>query len=153
MSNIAHQFADSNAFGAGPTPRGARNGAFETQSIVLDLGTDNLGSGDLWQFIRFNSRTAIYDVRLEVTQLDSDGTPALTIDLGYDLASGTDDDDFWLANSNIGQAGGAAQSSAAVFAPGEEFTVQAKVDSAAATAQAGQAVLTITFGPIQNASA
>lgn len=149
MANVTHQYADANAFGNAPTPRGARQGAFETQSIKLDIGAENLGAGDLWKFITFNSRTAIYDVRLEVTDLD-DGA-LLTLDLGYDLESGTDDDDYWFANSTIGQAGGAAQSTADVFAPGEVFTIQGKVETAAGTPAAGTAVLTITFGPIQSA--
>ena len=149
MANVTHQYAASNAFGAGPTPRGTDR--LRTESFVLDIGTDNLGVGDLWKFCRFNSRTIIHSVRLEVTDLDSDGSPALTLDVGYDLASGTDDDDFWLGNSTIGQAGGAANSTAEAFAPGEDFTLQAKVEAAAATAQAGRAVLTVEFGSIENA--
>lgn len=149
MSNATHQYAASNAFGAGPTPRGTDR--LRTESFVLDISADNLGAGDLWKFCRFNDRTAIYEVRLEVDQLDTDGSATLTIDVGHDLETGTDDDDYFLANSTIGQAGGAESSTAVPLAPGEDFTLQAKVEAAAATAAAGRAVLTVVFGSIENA--
>ena len=88
-----------------------------------------------------------------MTDLDSDGTPALTIDLGYDLSTGTDDDDYFLANSTIGQAGGSAVSAAAPLYPQVTYTVQAKVEAAAATAQAGTATLTLVYGTIADADA
>lgn len=149
MANVTHQYAASNAFGDDPTPRGVSD--VKALSFSLDIGTDNLGAGDLWKFVTFNERVAIHSARLEVTDLDSNATPTLTLDLGYDLATGVDDDDYFLANSNIGQAGGAAQSAAAFFAPQETFTVQAKVETAAATAAAGKATLTLLVGPIEDA--
>lgn len=153
MANVLHQYAQTNPYGAAPTPRGPRQGSIQTVSIPLAIGTGNLADGDLWKFIKFNERTAIYEVRLATTELDEDATPTLALDLGYDLDTGSDDVDYWIDGSTTFGGGGAVNSSAATFAPGVPFTIQAEVTVSAATAKAGEAVLTITYGPIVNPEA
>ena len=147
MPNYVHQYAGAEA--AAPfqqstarNPLGAgRNGA-DFISIPLEVG-DDLAAGDLIKFITLQEDTIVMRALLSVDDLDSNGAPTITVDLGYDYTDSglTDDDDYWLANSTIAQAGGTAASSAAEFVPEGEYTVQAKVETAAATAAAGSVTL------------
>jgi hypothetical protein len=148
MANVAHdRFAAASwqgnydVFDAGPGM------GVQQISIELDVGTDNLGAGDLWKFIKLSKNTEVRSARLTVPDLDTNGAPAITIDLGYDLDTGTDDDDYWLANSTIGQAGGSAASTAVQFRTTSDYTVQAKVETAAATAAAGTVTLDLEIAP------
>jgi len=148
MANVAHdRFADASwqgnndVFDAGPG-MGVKN-----ISIQLSIGTDNLGAADVWKFIKLSKNTEVRSAALTVTDMDTNVSPALTLDLGYDLDSGTDDDDYWLANSNIGQAGGTAVSTANVFRAADDYMVQVKVEAAAATAAAGTATLDLEIAP------
>jgi hypothetical protein len=148
MANVAHdRFAaaswqgNNDVFDAGPG-MGVR-----AITIQLSIGTDNLGAGDLWKFIKLSKNTEVRAASLTVTDLDTNGSPAITLDLGYDLDAGTDDDDYWLANSTIGQAGGTAASTANTFRPTDDYMVQVKVEAAAATAAAGTATLELEIAP------
>jgi hypothetical protein len=91
---------------------------------------------DVWKFVLLDSDTIVLGATLEIDDIDS-GTAAL-IDLGYAAKDGTpNDDDYFLADSTIGQTGGTADSSAARLFMGEDFFVQAKVQTAPGTAVLG----------------
>lgn len=123
--------------------------AFGVQSIAITLaiGTGNLGAGDLWKFIKLSKNTEVRAASLTVTDMDTHATPTLTLDLGYDLDSGVDDDDYWLANSTAGQAGGTAASTANIFRAADDYVVQVKVEAAGATKAAGTATLNLELAP------
>lgn len=123
-----------------------------TASVLIPNGT-SLASGDLMKFFTLGADVRILDVTLTTDDLDSDGSPAVTLDLGYDLASGTDDDDAFLANSTLGQAGGIVRVENGgddAFAVGGlaaqtvNMTIQAKVETAPATNPSTDRYLTCT---------
>lgn len=148
MSSIAHEKyaapswqGNYDKFAVGPGD-GTRWFGF-----TLDIGTDNLGAGDVWKFALLDSDTVVLGASLVTTDLDSHGTPTLTIDLGYASQDGSPaDDDYFLANSTVGQAGGSADSSAARLFPTEDVFIQAKVEAAAATAAAGTVTCYLLLG-------
>jgi hypothetical protein len=146
MSNVSHgKYATASWQGNYDTFKCGPEDGIRYVGFTLDIGTDNLGAGDVWKFVRLDSDTVVLGATLIVDDLDSDGSAAVTIDLGYDLDSGTDDDDYFLANSTIGQAGGSATSAAAPLFATADYVVQAKVETAAATAQAGTATCYLTL--------
>lgn len=65
----------------------------------------------------------VYDVMLAVTDLDTNGAPAITLDVGY----GTDPD-YFIAASTIGQTGGVARASAVTAATPLTLTVNDTID-------------------------
>lgn len=147
MSNITSQWAKStgitgdavdyrhSALAIGQGGRG------ETR-IKLDVGTDNLGAGDAWNFIRLPADAIIEDIYLEVDDLDSDGTPTLTLLIKSD--DGTTETTH-LSADNVGQAGGIVQADTSLPRLGGDapITVFVEVGTAAATAQAGDATLVV----------
>ena len=71
MANVAHdRFAadswqgNNDVFDAGPGM------GVKQISIELDIGTDNLGAGDLWKFIKLSKNTEVRYARLTVDDLD-----------------------------------------------------------------------------------
>lgn len=108
----------------------------------LDITTDNLGAGDVWNFIRLPDDALIEDIYLEVDDLDSDGTPALTLLIKSD--DGTTETTH-LSADDVGQAGGAVQADSGLprFGGVAPITVFVEVGTAAATAQAGEATLVV----------
>lgn len=125
-----------NYFAYGP----AHENGVELLPIEVEFGADELSAADIHRAIRLNSDCIVLGAFVDAEDLDSNGTPTLTFDLGYsgDTAS---DDDYWLANSTIAQAGGVAESSALPFIPTEDYFVQFKVETGAATGAAGKITL------------
>lgn len=60
-----------------------------------------LAAADVIQLVNINKGETVLGYFLEVPDLDTNGSPAITLDLGTD-----GDTDLFLDNSNLGQAGG-----------------------------------------------
>lgn len=88
----------------------------------------------------------ILDVIVNVTDLDTGGSPAITLDVGYGV-----DPDYFVQASTIGQTGGVVRSSAATAAPltlTDNDTVDVLVKAAPATgATTGTVAVTVIFLP------
>lgn len=109
-----------------------------TQSVLIPNGTA-LAANDVIKFFKLGANVQILDISLNVSDCDTGAN--LTLDLGYDLPTGTDDDDAFLANSTIGQAGGTVRvenggddpfAVGLLAAQTETMTIQAKVEVAPA---------------------
>lgn len=111
-----------------------------------------LAVNDILQMVGLMPGSKVTDGALHVPDLDSNGTPTITLAVGY----GTDDDYFIVANT-VGQAGGIARFGAtagAAFSTGgpltlsatDEDTVDIKVAAGPATGVAtGTLYLTVEF--------
>ncbi|MBN3848152.1 hypothetical protein G3N58_15125 [Paraburkholderia sp. Ac-20342] len=89
--------------------------------------------------------STIVDVIIAASDLDSNGAPTITLDVGYGV-----DPDYFIAASNIGQAGGIARASASTAKPltlVSDDTIDVTVHAAPATGQAGTVDLTVVFLP------
>lgn len=83
------------------------------------------------------------NVKIDVGQLDSNGSPLITLDVGI---SGTAQK--FLAASTVAQAGGIAGAAVAGtvgYSPTTDTAVLVKVHAAAATAKAGTIVISVTY--------
>lgn len=105
MANLIHQYASSNFRGDNPTPRGVSdNRDMVINFTVNEDGAANLGASDVWRLAYLKGGTSVELVGFKIDgQLDSGGT--LTIDVGYNYTdtSLTDDDNYFVAASTIGQ--------------------------------------------------
>lgn len=107
----------------------------------------NLAANDLIKVFRAPKGFIVTGAYLYATDLDTNGTPTLTLALG-DLA----DDDRFVAASTIGQAGGttitlASAGAGYVFAEDTDVYIKAKAASATAAAGTVRCAL-IGFGTI-----
>ncbi|WP_439684859.1 hypothetical protein MNJPNG_04960 [Cupriavidus oxalaticus] len=88
----------------------------------------------------------VLDVMVVTTDLDTNGAPTITLDVGY----GTDPD-YFVAASTIGQTGGVVRASAATAKPltlTENDTIDVLVKAAPATgATSGTISIVVTFLP------
>lgn len=148
MATYSHDLATaswqgnySNAFGPGP------NDSVKLLAITKTLGAGEMAAGDVHRFIYCNSNTVVIDAWAVADDLDSDGTPAITFDLGYVDDSANADDDYWLANSTIAQAGGTAKSTAVPYIPLDNFFVQAKIETAPDVAVEGDITVYLVIAP------
>lgn len=119
-------------------------------SVVVPAGA-LLASGDLFKFFKLGANVRVLDVVFSTDDLDTGA--AVTLDLGYDAASLTDNDDAFIADSTVGQAGGVVQVSnggddpfaVGLLAPiAETITIQAKVETAPSADVATARKLTCT---------
>jgi hypothetical protein len=106
-----------------------------TAALVLD---------DIIQMVRVPAGATVLDVTLKVPDLDSHGSPAITLDVGYG-----GDDDYWIVANTVGQAGGFIRASATTTVPlafTSEDTIDIHVDTAPATgATTGTLYLTVFY--------
>jgi hypothetical protein len=65
----------------------------------------------------------VYDVMLAVTDLDTNGAPTITLDVGYG-----GDPDYFIAASTVGQTGGVARAAAVTAAVPLALTVNDTID-------------------------
>ena len=109
-----------------------------TASILVPNGTA-IAASDVFKFFKLGANVRILDVVFACDDLDTGAS--ITMDLGYDLPTGTDDDDAFIANSTVGQAGGTVSVSnggddpfaVGLLAPQTEvMTIQAKCEAAPA---------------------
>lgn len=88
----------------------------------------------------------VFDVIVAVTDLDTGGSPSITLDVGYGA-----DPDYFIAASTVGQAGGVARASAATAKPlvlDANDTIDVLVKAAPATgATSGTVSITVLFLP------
>lgn len=126
------------AYGPGPNDSSPRLFA-----IDMDIA-DTTVINDVYRFIYLNANSVVIDAFIKSDDLDS--ATSLTLDLGYDLDSGTDDPDYWLAASTIGQTGGVAKSTAVPFIADDNYFVQMLIKAAAGTAVAGTVTLYLLIG-------
>jgi len=118
----------------------------ETRIINLDVGVDNLADDAKWRFLRVPANTIILSAHIEVSDLDSGGSPALTLDLEAEDVDGGNTTTL-LNNSTAGQAGGSdsADTALPLFGLAKDFYIQARVETVPATAAAGTAKLVVQY--------
>jgi hypothetical protein len=114
----------------------AKTGSYAlTGALVLD---------DIIQMVRIPAGATVLDVTMKVPDLDTGGSPAITLDVGYG-----GDDDYWIAASTVGQAGGFVRATATTTIPltfTESDTIDIHVDTAPATgATTGTLYLTVYY--------
>jgi hypothetical protein len=105
-----------------------------------------LALNDVLQGPMLQAGSTVVDVTLVTTDLDTNGTPTITLDVGYG-----GDADYFIAASTIGQAGGIARASAATAQPltlESNDTIDVTVHAAPATgATTGTVTLSVFFLP------
>lgn len=105
-----------------------------------------LALNDVLQGPMLQAGSTVVDVSLVTTDLDSNGTPTITLDVGYG-----GDPDYFIAASTVGQAGGIARASAATAQPltlESNDTIDVTVHAAPATgATTGTVTLSVFFLP------
>lgn len=153
MTTFVHQFADrvnrSGFLGGSAVP--------EYRTVEFNLTADQVANGNVFEFLRIPGDAVVLDLFLHADELDTDGTPTLTINVGHD-----GDASAFLTNSTIAQTGGTVAATAGIpllprdptdpvdddspFGIPEEGTViSATLSAAAATAAAGRLALTVGF--------
>lgn len=98
---------------------------------------------DVIEMVRLPKGATVVDCILVVDDLDSDGSPAITLDVGYG-----DNDDYFIAANTVGQAGGLVRASAATAFPltlTAEDTIDVHVDTAPAAGGTGTITLTVMY--------
>jgi hypothetical protein len=148
MTDLYSQWSKTTRPNGDPSPYRSSSLAFGRGSqaelkVKLDISTDNLGAGDLWNFVRLPADAIIDEMFLTVSDLD-DGS-ALTIMLEAD--DGTTDSDLLSAASTVGQAGGTvfANNNLPYIGGDAEVEVRGHVIAGAGTPKAGDATLTVRF--------
>lgn len=105
-----------------------------------------LALNDVIQSPLIQSGSVVVDVMVVVSDLDTGGSPAITLDVGYG-----DDPDYFIAASTVGQAGGVARASAVTAQPlvlATNDTIDVLVKAAPATgATTGTVTIIVTFLP------
>lgn len=144
------------AGGASFSTRQAKQGIHERRCLcTFTIGTDNsatLANGDVLQMCKIPAGARIVDLKLYVTDMDTNGTPTLLLDVGDG-----DDVDRFIDGTNIGQAGGNTSigngiSAANIFANPvfKTYTVEDTIDVLLATgpataATSGFIMLDVTY--------
>jgi len=90
-----------------------------------------LSGDDVVQLVQVFKGETVVGVILKVTDLDTDGTPQITLDIGYGGAAAATVNAFANA-SDIGQAGGTANAFVPVAFTADD-TIDVRVDTAPAT--------------------
>jgi len=121
-----------------PTPQAAGQCLVAYASVAV---TDQLASADLIRFFYLPKNAKIVHAVLRATDLDTDGTPAITIDVGWSgSAAGL------FSNSTVGQAG---TTDTNCIGNGSSFTdetlIYGTVDTVADVKAAGTVYLTVFY--------
>jgi hypothetical protein len=110
-------YAASTYFAAG---HGSGNDVkFATGSYAI---TAALVINDVIQMVKVPAGATVFDVLVVVPDLDSNGTPLITLDVGYG-----GDPDYFIAAATTGQAGGLVRATAATALP-LAFTTEDTID-------------------------
>lgn len=108
--------------------------------------TAALAINDVIQSPTIPKGATIIDVMVASTDLDTNGTPTITLDVGY-----SGDQDYFIAASTVAQAGGAVRASAPTAAPltlTQNDTVNVTVKAGPATgATTGTVSIAVLFLP------
>lgn len=89
-----------------------------------------LALNDVIQMVKVPKGATVLDVELITTDLDTGGSPAIALHVGYG-----GDADYFIASSTVGQAGGVARASASTAKP-LAFTAEDTIDVTVATGPA-----------------
>lgn len=120
-------------------------GTVKAVSCSYDLATA-LALNDVIRSPELPAGATVFEVLVVATDLDTNGTPAITLDVGYG-----GDVDYFIDGSTVGQAGGVASASAATAKPlvlAEKDTIDILVSTAPATgATSGSVSMTVLFLP------
>lgn len=121
--------------------KGAGYNGIRIESIQLEVTAAQLTLNDVFKLIKLSNDTAVIGGWIKTDTLDSHTTPTLTLDIGYDLDSGTDDPNFFFdptaAASFAANFIAGIGTAAAPFVASDDYTVTATVSAAPATAAAG----------------
>ena len=98
---------------------------------------------DVVELVRLPAGSVVVDVTLRSSDMDTNGTPLMTMSVGYG-----GDDDYMIAASTVGRTGGVARADAVTFVPltlAAEDTIDLKWSAAAATFAAGSVTLSVYY--------
>jgi hypothetical protein len=126
-----------------PLPHSPSANVLMAATVSYSIATTELELDDIVQMVKVPAGATVYDVILVSTDVDTNGSPAVKFDVG----DGSDDD-YYIAASTVGQAGGVARSAALTAKPKTytvDDTIDLHVDTAAATAAAGTVSLTVIY--------
>jgi len=122
----------------------ARGGVgLQSVSAVVEV-SDALAAGDFVRFFRLPKGAVVLETFLDSTDLDTDGTPAIVLDLGTDETSSAD---IFIDGSTIGQAGGrdSIDALSSGYLCEDDVIVQAKVATVADAEAAGKIGCTVFY--------
>lgn len=139
-------FQMTNPQGRTATPPGVGDGkSLKCVTASYSLAAA-LALNDVLQSPLIQSGSTVIDVMVVVSDLDTGGSPSITLDVGYG-----DDPDYFIAASTVGQAGGVARASAATAQPltlAKNDTIDITVKAAPATgATTGTITLSVFLLP------
>lgn len=127
-------------------PSPLHGGAVQLVRFSKAITTAMLASGIVTRLGTLPAGTRIVGGYAEATDMDTNGVPALAIDIGYKDATATVDDvDGILGGSNIGQAGGLTTTFLTAGVD-RQFDTDVDITFTAATAAATAAAGTFTLG-------
>lgn len=149
MSIIRSAYAKGNR--QAPYPQIA--GCAIAHRFAMEVPT-NVANGDILELAILPAHAEAMDIVVDSDDLDSNGAPAITFDVGIMSGAVGDEDagrtcgDEFFSASNVGQAGGVERASkASAFRVGQSNVTRSigvKITNVAATAQAGTIGLTLT---------
>ena len=116
-------FNATKGFGSTLAIAGIGDGQSPKVMVCTYTLTAALAINDVIQSPPLPKGAVVYDVMLAVTDLDTNGTPTITLDVGYG-----GDVDYFIAASTVGQAGGVARASAVTAATPLSLTVNDTID-------------------------
>ena len=122
--------------------------AVQNVHVAKSITTAMLASGIVTALIKMPAYTRYVDLYANATDMDTNGSPALAIDIGVAGVSDTtfDDVDCFLDGSTIGQAGTGGDQVMLQAGVGLLVTVEHYITLTAATASATAAAGTLTLG-------
>lgn len=121
-----------------------------TSTVLIPNGT-SLAANDVIKFFKIGANVQVLDITLHTSDLDT--ATGITLDLGFDALTLTDDDNAFLDNSTIGQTGGFVRvenggddpfAVGLLAALAETITIQAKVQDAPTTNPSTDRYITCT---------
>lgn len=130
-----------------------------TASVLIPNGTA-LAADDILKFMKIGANVRILSFTLSCSDLDTGA--GITLDCGYDLPTGSDNDDAFLAASTVGQAGGTVRVenggddafAVGLLAPQTEvMTIQILVEDAPAGDPATDRYVTVTLKCVADTAA
>lgn len=125
MATFTSTQAASTYFAAG---HGAGNDVkFATGSYAI---TAALAAADIIQMCKVPAGATVLDVHAVVPDLDTHGTPTITLHIGYG-----GDNDYWVSGSTTGQTGGVIRATATTSVP-LAFTAEDTIDITVGTGPA-----------------
>lgn len=137
----------SNAVASGVQPRGGIGVQSITEVYEAEVA---LVVDDIIKMVKIPAGAEILDIRLSVDDLDTDGTPAIVLDVGDG-----DDDDRFILGTTIAQGGGtvrlgqgvvgAAAASCAGYRYTADDTIDVHVDTAPDAGGTGTISLTVIY--------